>query len=420
MSTAARDPALRLASLDWRGVESQRAELVAAIERVLANEAAERVLDRYLRNHRQFDSRERAQAAEAIFGVALWRRRLAQSAAPAGGLRWSDETHPSDLPAHAAALFDALLDLSRELARDPQAHAALAPPVLCSLPDWLWEHLREQLGDAAAREFAQAICRPGPVFLRANRLRADRARLAGSLRAEGIGTAPCDFAPDGLRVLTARPNLLGSQAFRRGEFEAQDEGSQLLGELLEAEPGETLLDLCAGAGGKSLQLAAQVGAAGRVLCFDVDRGKLARLRTRAARAGASSIELLDELPPQLRVDRALVDAPCSELGTLRRGPDARFRIDRAAMRELPTLQPRLLAQAAARLRPGGRLVYATCTLSRAEDESVALAFEQAHPGFVRVRPARVAARFFTEEKLFRALPHRDGTDAFFAAAWDRE
>ncbi len=408
------DPAARLATIDWRGVEAQLPSLLAALARVLANQPAERVLDRYLRDHKQFDSRERAQAAEAIFGIALWRRRLACQC----GLPWSDETHFETSPASVEQLFHALLALSRVMFHGEAQ--TLSPPILCSLPDWLWAHFRNELGETAALEFAAALCQPGPIFLRANRLHTDRDQLAAALHVEQIETCPCDFAPDGLRVLSPRPNLLASAAFRRGEFEVQDEGSQLLAELLEARPGETLLDLCAGAGGKSLQLAAQVGSEGRVLCFDVDRGKLGRLRTRATRAGASSIASLDSVPGDLCVDRALVDAPCSQLGTLRRGPDARFRIDRQAMRELPVLQLQLLEQAARTIRPGGRLVYATCTLNHAEDREVALAFESRTPEFRRVAPSTIDPRFFAEEKFFRSLPSRDGTDSFFAACWDRE
>ena len=199
----------------------------------------------------------------------------------------------------------------------------------------------------------------------------------------------------------------------------QDEGSQLLAALPGAGDGEEILDLCAGAGGKTLALAAEVGAAGRVHAADPDGERLRRLRDRAARAGLANVAVHGAVPPPaLRVDRALVDAPCSELGTLRRGPDLRWRLDPAAFAPLPALQLSLCERAAAHVRPGGALVYATCTFRREEDEAVALAFEARHPEFARERP-RAPAGCVTADGFLRTWPHRQGCDAFFAAAWRR-
>jgi 16S rRNA (cytosine967-C5)-methyltransferase len=176
-----------------------------------------------------------------------------------------------------------------------------------------------------------------------------------------------------------------------------------------------VLDLCAGRGGKSLQLAA-LGA--RVHACDADAGRLARLRDRSSRAGARVVVHGAHPPDDLRVDAALVDAPCSELGPLRRGPDQRFRLDPAAFAALPPLQLELLARAARHVRPGGRLVYVTCTFRREEDEAVAEAFEAIHPEYERV-PAPAPAAFVGRDGFFRAWPHRHGTDGFFGAVWHR-
>jgi 16S rRNA (cytosine967-C5)-methyltransferase len=237
------------------------------------------------------------------------------------------------------------------------------------------------------------------VCLRANRLLCTREELARRLAAEGIETRPGALAPDALQVQGRNPNLFGSRAWRDGLFEPQDEGSQLVGRLVEPLAGETVLDLCAGAGGKSLLLAAQ-GA--RVFAHDPDAARTARLRTRATRAHAE--ERIAVVPAPVAADRVLVDAPCSELGTLRRGPDARWRIDAAGLPSLPALQRELLETAAGLARE--RIVYATCTLRRAENEEVAFAFEQAHPELRRTHTLRL-------------LPHLHGTDGFFAAVWDR-
>jgi 16S rRNA (cytosine967-C5)-methyltransferase len=223
-----------------------------------------------------------------------------------------------------------------------------------------------------------------------------------------------------LQVTGERPNLLALPAFREGLLEVQDEGSQLVALALGARPGEVVLDRCAGAGGKALALAAAVGPGGRVHGCDLDAGRLRRLAHRAHRAGAAALVSLEgaEPPPQLTFDRALVDAPCSELGPLRRGPDLRWRLDPAGFAALPRLQGALLADAAARVRAGGRLVYATCTFRAEENQAVALAFEAAHPGWRRVAPAAPAA-VVGADLFLRTWPHRHGTDGFFAAAWER-
>ncbi len=382
----------RLRQVPWDALRAGVA--IPAIASVLEGAAAEQEVDRILRRNRGLSRDERTALVEAIFGVALWRRRL----------RW--ETG-ADSP---AVLLASLL---RDLAGVPDARAlALTgaaqprrrdarPERLAdrwSLPDWLEAHLTAELGEAA-EAFCAAIAVPGPVCLRANRLLCTREQLAAHLFDEGIETAPAPRAPDALFVRTPRANLFGTHAWREGLFEPQDEGSQLLGHLVEAQPSETVLDLCAGAGGKSLLLAAQ-GA--RVLAHDVDLERLDRLRTRARRAHAS--HLIEIAGAPRNADRVLVDAPCSELGTLRRGPDARWRIDPSRLAALPALQLELLETAAP--LAAKRLVYGTCTLNRAENEEVAAAFDRAHPELRRV-------------STWRTLPHVDGTDGFFAAVWDR-
>ena len=385
----------RLQEVPWDALRVEVA--LPAIARALEGFPVEREVDRALRANRDLTQDQRRAAVEAIFGVALWRRRLAWETGTAGA------SDPATL----------LASLLRDLAGVPESRAlsltglAVAPPRQApplrladrwSLPDWLEAHLLSELGHDAA-DFCAAVAVPGPVCLRANRLLCTRDALASRLADEGISTAMGSRAPDALRVTTPRPNLFGTHAWREGLFEPQDEGSQLLGLLVGAQPGETVLDLCAGAGGKSLLLAAQ-GA--RVLAYDVDRQRLDRLRARAARARAAGhIEVLDR--PRA-ADRVLVDAPCSELGILRRCPDARWRIDPATLASLPRLQRQLLELAAPLARK--RLVYATCTVNRAENEEVATTFERASPDFRR-------------STTFWTLPHLDGTDGFFAAVWER-
>jgi 16S rRNA (cytosine967-C5)-methyltransferase len=421
------DGSRRLRSIPWHALAGLGPHLDAPLAEVLAAPAcaageveaapasAERVLDRFLRARRGLGNDARRACAEAIFGVALWRRRLSwhlgdDAAAPAALAR-----HPP------RRLLAALLrDLAGFADGAPLLDAALPPPRppppdlarRCSLPDWLAGELARAAGPGAALELAAALNVPGPVSLRVNGARATPERLVARLAAEGIATRPARFT--GLRVV-GRANLYASGALREGLFEVQDEGSQLAGAILGAARADRVLDLCAGAGGKSLQLAA--GGA-RVHACDPDARRLARLAARAARAGAGVTIHGAAPPPDLLVDHALVDAPCSELGPLRRGPDVRFRLDPRSFAALPAIQLELLARAARHVRAGGRLAYVTCTFRREENDDVALEFERGHPPFERVAPSAPAA--LVDGDLFlRLMPHRHDTDGFFGAVWRR-
>ena len=414
MRTPAED---RLRGLPWDPLAALAPDLDRPLEEVLAGAAADAVLGRFLRGRPALDAAARGAAAEAVLGVGLWRRRLlAQLRVAAAPPRHLLAALLRDLGGRADA--EALAGLPAGTLPLPRP----APTDLAdrySLPDWLAAELRAGAGDEAGA-LADALDLPGPVSLRANLLLGSRDALAARLAAEGVATRPGRLAPACLVVTSPRPNVLGLAAHREGRFEVQDEGSQLLGAAVGARPGDEVLDACAGAGGKTLLLAADVGPAGRVHAMDPDAERLARLRTRAGRAGARGIVLVQgtAAPPDLVVDRALVDAPCSELGALRRGPDLRWRLDPASFAPLPALQLATLARAARHLRPGGTLVYATCTFRRAENEDVALAFEAAHPAFTRAPPP-VPADALGPDLFLRTWPHRHGTDVFFAAAWVR-
>jgi 16S rRNA (cytosine967-C5)-methyltransferase len=407
----------RLRGVPWDGLAGLAPELDAPLAAVLAGEAADAVLTRFLRARPSLAAAARAAAAEAVLGVGLWRRRLRA--------QLGREDAPPRLL--LAALLRDLAGRDDAGALAAVAAADLPPPrpppadlgARFSFPDWLADELRRAAG-AEAEDLADALDLPGPVFLRANLLRTTPAALAARLAAEGVSTRPGALAPACLAVTSPRPNLYGLAAHREGLFEVQDEGSQLVGDALDARPGESVLDACAGAGGKTLLLAAAVGSAGRVHAVDPDGERLVRLRARAARAGAAGIVEVHgpSAPAGLLVDRVLVDAPCSELGPLRRGPDLRWRLDPAARGALPALQRSIVSSALRHLRPGGTLVYATCTFRVEEDEEVARAVEAAHPELERVTPP-VPAAVLTPEGFLRTWPHRHGTDGFFAAVWLR-
>jgi 16S rRNA (cytosine967-C5)-methyltransferase len=440
----------RLEEVPWRALGGLAAALEPALAEALAGAAAERVVDRFLRAHRDLGADGRRAAKEAVYGVAVWRRRLAYHAsfdsAPLRGAtlrtnggggpfalsgaaeRRSRSATPLPLVLLAALLRDlagvadaeALLDLPAGTLPPPRP-----PPrdlaTRFSLPDWLAATLVREVGPADAPALADALNLPGPICFRPNALRTSPAALAGRLAAEGVATHPGALLPSALVAHAPLVNVHGLAAWGEGLLEVQDEGSQLAGALVGARPGESVLDLCAGAGGKALQLAAAVGRCGAVHACDVDAGRLDRLATRAARAGASDVVRVHGASPPagLRVDRAIVDAPCSELGALRRGPDLRFRLDPSAFAALPSLQLTLLARAAEHVREGGRLVYVTCTFRREEDEEVALQLERDHPRLERIAPEAPGAAL-TDERFLRTWPHRDGCDGFFAAVWQRQ
>jgi 16S rRNA (cytosine967-C5)-methyltransferase len=403
-------------------LEGVAADVSETIARVLEGVAAEHAVDRFLRAHRSFSREQRAASVEAVFGVALWRRRL--------------HFHLGIDRAPPALLLYALLRdlagvepgdaqrwLSLESAQIPRPRG-VSPASLAdrfSLPDWLADEINAAYGPEATA-FAASICVPGPVSIRANRLKCDRETLRERLAREGVDAQPCEHSPDGLQIDRTRPpNLLGLPSHQEGWFETQDAGSQLVGLLVAALPGKTVLDYCAGAGGKSLLLAAAMANRGTVYVYDVDVSKLDRLAVRALRAGVSCIQRLNRPHASLRVDRVLVDAPCSELGILRRGPDARFRISPERLPRYAAKQLGILDAAAVHVRAGGRLVYATCTFRRRENEDVVRAFLATHHDFgVTPSAGGAVAATFLNGDFFTSMSHRHGTDGFFAAVLERQ
>jgi 16S rRNA (cytosine967-C5)-methyltransferase len=315
---------------------------------------------------------------------------------------------------------------------DAATDDALLAPHKHNLPPWLAEALQTQLGD----EFwplVESLQHTAGLDVRVNTLLAKRADVQADLVAHGIAVVPTPFSPWGLRM-NAKPNLSKLALFEKGLIEVQDEGSQLLALLVDAKRGEMVADFCAGAGGKTLALGASMRNTGRLYAFDTSAHRLDALKPRLARSGLSNIHPVaiaherDERIKRLRgkMDRVLVDAPCTGLGTLRRNPDLKWRQTPDAVAELSVKQTAILDSAARLLKPGGRLVYATCSLLPEENEQIAQAFSASHPNFkpLPVKDLLVeldvdqAATLCTADDLYlRLWPHRHATDGFFAAAW---
>jgi 16S rRNA (cytosine967-C5)-methyltransferase len=327
--------------------------------------------------------------------------------------------------------------------RRPAARIALA----ASLPDWLAARLVADWGDEA-EPLARALNQRAPMTVRANLLVLGtpqagdaaaepaglnaREALALELARAGLETRAGQWCDTAL-IVESRTNLFGLDAFQHGAMEAQDEGSQLLADLATAGAGPRplVVDLCAGAGGKTLAMAARLGGRGRIVATDVDGKKLEELRRRARRATVSNAQTLQieggAWPPALdalrgRADIVLVDAPCSGIGSLRRNPEARWRLREADLPGFAARQREILDGAATLLAPGGRLVYATCTLLAVENADVVAGFLGAHPELARVPLERVLgarAAALGNEASFTVAPHTHGTDGFFAAVMQR-
>jgi 16S rRNA (cytosine967-C5)-methyltransferase len=384
---------------------------------------ADQALSAYFRSHRNLGQQDRAFVAETVFAVL--RRRRSLEAAAGGNV-------PRDLV--VAALVRVFGLSARSLGADAElatriksaGAAALPPAVQADLPDWLWERLVTEFGAEEAGAIAQGLLGAAPLDLRVNLAKLSRDEALGKLGLEGAATP---YSPAGIRM-KGKPAINRHALFLDGSLEVQDEGSQLLAYLVAPRRGEMVADFCAGAGGKTLALSMLMQGSGRVYAMDVSEKRLRELSPRAARAGVSNVHpivLSTENDLRARrltgkLDRVLVDAPCSGFGTLRRNPDLKWRHGEAAIAELAAKQARILAAAAKLVKPGGRLVYATCSILRAENEDVADAFAAGHPDFKPLNCGELLAGqripLAAGERL-RLWPHRHGTDGFFAAAFQR-
>jgi len=393
---------------------------------------ADAVVSRYFREHRQLGHADRAFVAETVFAVL--RRGRSIEARCAGQL--------SDRRRLLATLAIVRGWSQRELAPVLKAseeewlaaakavpEADLPPAVRCDLPDWLYARLEQQFGADEVLALSRAMNQSAPLDLRVNTLKGDRDTLLAKLAADDIAATPGSLSPLAVR-LRDKPALAKHPLFLEGAFEVQDEGSQLLGFLLEPKRGEMVVDFCAGAGGKTLLLGALMRNTGRLYAFDVSDKRLANLKPRLARSGLSNVHPArieherDQKIKRLagKADRVLVDAPCSGLGTLRRNPDLKWRQDETSVAELTVKQAAILAAAATLVRPGGRLVYATCSLLSAENDDIVAAFLEKHPDFSLLPASAVLGKqgIACEGDVLRLLPHKHNTDGFFAAAMERK
>ena len=402
-------------------------QLEQALGVVLAlNGPADTLLRDFFRRHPDLGRRDRGVVAETAFDVLRNRRLYTHLTQSVSGPLPRRLMAISLCRRHGQQAVAALgLSAGDELALQ-QAMVidlnSLPQAVRLSLPDWLYDALRSGFSenpaiapgpDALLETLGLCLLQPAPLDLRVNLLKSDRAAVMAALTEAGIEAELMDGSATAIRV-SGKPAIERLAAFTQGWFEVQDAGSQRLVEFAAPRRGQTVVDFCAGAGGKTLAMAAAMRSSGQIYACDVSATRLQRLRPRLLRSGASNVQpfgLDSENDPKLRrlagrADLVLVDAPCSGTGTLRRNPELKWRLAPESIDELSRLQMAILESAARLVKPAGSLVYATCSLLRPENEAIVEAFCAAHPEFA-------------EPTTMKLRPDESGSDGFFAARWVR-
>jgi 16S rRNA (cytosine967-C5)-methyltransferase len=431
------------------------ARIAAAIDILAAAESGERPADdiaaEYFRRRRYIGAKDRPQVSAHVYAVLRhravidwWIARASKNEVATAArsrmiaaLALIDGRPPDEVAASCdgdrfrpAALSPMEVRLAHALGGRTLTHPEMPRAVQCDVPDWLEPHLAAVYGRRLEDEMA-ALNAAAPFDLRVNALKGDREAARRALAAEGIAAEPTPWSPIGLRLKQRAP-LAATTAFKEGLVEVQDEGSQLAALLVDARPGMRVVDFCAGAGGKSLALSAQMRNRGKLIACDTAGWRLERAGIRLRRAGASNVErrvLASERDLWVKhhaksFERVLVDAPCLGIGSWRRNPDAKWRATPRDLAELVVRQRDILASAARLVKPGGRLVYVTCSLLREENEAQAEALLAAQPDFALLPMARAWAETLGGhspggDEYLRLTPARHGTDGFFVALFER-
>lgn len=406
--------------------------VIRALRSILPLEHPADATLRHFFQHERIGSKERALVAETIFGVLRHRLFLEQACAQEATPRRMSLAYWIRFGGYNLRELEPLLmhGESSWLGQVKAISLATLPlPVQAELPEWVIEQLQPTMSDEMILALGRSMQSPAPLDLRVNTLLATRDEVLKTFRSEGMDALPTPYSPIGIR-LKNKPALAGHPLFLSGKIEVQDEGSQLLGYLLAPKRSDMVVDFCAGAGGKTLMLGAMMQSQGRLYALDVSEKRLANLKPRLKRSGLSNLH------PQLishendsrikrlygKIDRVLVDAPCSGLGTSRRNPDIKFRQSPESVTGYTRMQASILASASKLLKPGGRLVYATCSFLPQENHAIIDAFLNEHPAFI-LRPA---GEILAQNKIplesitcLQLLPSLHGTDAFFAAVLER-
>lgn len=410
--------------------------VVAQIEEVLREVLrftgpADAILSRFFRERPKLGSRERNAIAEAMYSVLRFKLAYASFSESGSGpvmrrlalLGLAETAGASSI----AGLSEQEVEWLERIAHIDRQSLPL--PLRANLPQWLLDKLIARDGEEATLALAEAINNSAPLDLRVNALTAKREDVIAELATAPIECEPTPYSALGIRI-RKKPALQNLPLFKNGAIEVQDEGSQLLAQIVAAKRGEMVVDFCAGAGGKTLALGAAMRNTGRLYAFDVSEKRLSKLKPRLARSGLSNVHPVviahenDAKVKRLsgKIDRVLVDAPCSGLGTLRRNPDMKWRQTPDSVVELNEKQASILASAARLVKPGGRLVYATCSLLDEENEAIVAKFAETHPDFVLKPMGQVLEEQkipLTMANYLKLSPQAHQTDGFFAAVFER-
>lgn len=392
---------------------------------------ADALMRRFFQEHPALGARDRTVIAETVFGILRHRFFLEHCA---------QHITPRALVLAYLAKFGNInlrqlsgmvnSSESKWLAEIKALHIDTLPlPIQAELPQWLVEKLQKSMSDQAILDLGLALQKSAPLDLRVNTILAKRSDILDCLNAEQIEAQTTLYSPCGIR-LTGKPAINRHALFLSGKIEVQDEGSQLLGYLLAPKRGEMVVDFCAGAGGKSLLLGALMQSKGRIYAFDISEKRLQNLKPRFKRSGLSNLHAQriahehDSKVKRLaeKIDRVLVDAPCSGMGTLRRNPDLKWRQTPESIDELKVKQASILAAAASLLKPGGRLVYATCSFLPEENQNIIHDFLQTHTQFALLDCSELLMQqhiMLNTGQFLQLSPTEHRTDGFFAAALTR-
>lgn len=403
----------------------------ALIERLLKfDRPADFITSTYLREHPKLGSNDRYQIAETAFACL---RHIEQLYALLGGktspraMALATLVRPRGL--HISELENCLRNGENKWLASLRTQTLPNSIIVQSgLPQWILDLLNDQSTGDLIR-LGRAMMQPGPLDMRINTLKGKRERILQELADSGIEATATPYSPVGIR-LTGKPAINRHPLFVGGSIEVQDEGSQLLGILTGARRGEMVVDFCAGAGGKTLQLGAMMASTGRLYAFDVAEKRLARFKPRLARSGLSNVMpqlIANENDARIKrlagkIDRVLVDAPCSGLGTLRRNPDLKYRQNPPSVDNLRALQASILASASRLIKPGGRLVYGTCSILPQENQHIVEQFLAEHPEFTLLPANQLLADQHIDldtGSWLQMQPHKHHTDGFFAAVLTR-
>ncbi|MBK4737481.1 RsmB/NOP family class I SAM-dependent RNA methyltransferase [Noviherbaspirillum pedocola] len=392
---------------------------------------ADGTLSRYFREHPRLGGRERGMIAESIYAVLrnklvytnfaesgtgpAMRRLVLLGLADVAGVEAISGLSPEE-----TAWLERVIRVDRE---------ALQPQLKANLPEWLYRKLAQDVGEDGVIKMARVLNSPAPLDLRVNILKVSREEAIAELAKVPLQCELPPYAASALRIYK-KPALQNLPIFKSGGIEVQDEGSQVLAQLVGARRGEMVVDFCAGAGGKTLALGAIMRNTGRLYAFDVSEKRLAKLKPRLARSGLSNVHptvIAHENDAKVKrlagkIDRVLVDAPCSGLGTLRRNPDVKWRMQPQAIAELNEKQFSILSGASRLVKPGGRLVYATCSILSEENEAIVERFLATHSAFQLVPVKQVLEEQgipLEMENYLKLLPQVHNTDGFFAAVLER-